>query len=107
LATLLAKKLICYQSTPVVVNALHQTKMILLRGLAQPPYLRFYVRVFYYPENRRPKSFAMLAVTPSDLIGPIVDKAIALVMQDVAELSYEPTLPVRLVCQGRIESRAS
>jgi hypothetical protein len=101
LATLLAKKLICYQSTPVVANALHQTKMILLRGLAQPPYLRFYVRVFYLPEYHNPKIFAMLAVTPSDLIGPIVDKAIALVMQN-SPLVIEPTLPVRLLCQGKI-----
>lgn len=100
LATLLAKKLICYPSTPDVATALHQTKIIFLRGTAQP-YVRFYVRVFYMNDFFRTKSFAMLAVTPWDLIGPIVDKTIDLVMKD-SPLVSDPTLPVRLMCQGKI-----
>jgi hypothetical protein len=97
LATLLAKKLICYQSAPDVANALHQTKIILLRGLTRP-YVRFYVRVIYLGVFFSPKQFAMLAVTPWDSIGHIVDKTIDLI--DYMERDH--TLPMQLMYKGRI-----
>ncbi len=92
-ATLLAKKLICYQSAPGVADALHQTKIILLRGLTRP-YVRFYVRVIYLQNSLPPKCLGMLAVTPWCLIGHIVDKTFDLIDDD-------HTLPMRLMYNGR------